>query len=98
VSTLAGAFLPAPAPTPESEIAPVETKPIKGRPHKRKAAVAGLSERTRAFVREQLANGQRPGSEIAAAAEALEIPKRSLIAAADELGVRTQRGRWWIPS
>jgi hypothetical protein len=29
--------------------------------------------------------------------EAAEILKRSLIAAADELGVRTQRGQWWLP-
>jgi hypothetical protein len=32
-----------------------------------------------------------------AAAEAAEIPERSLIAAADALGVRTQRGQWWLP-
>jgi hypothetical protein len=31
-----------------------------------------------------------------AAAEASEIPERSLIAAADDLGVRTQRGQWWL--
>jgi hypothetical protein len=48
-------------------------------------------------VREQFANGPKPGAEIEAAAQAAEIPKRSLIAAADALGVRTQPGQWWIP-
>jgi hypothetical protein len=33
-----------------------------------------------------------------AAAEAAEISgKRSLIAAADALGVRCRRGTWWLP-
>jgi hypothetical protein len=36
-------------------------------------------------------NGPKP-----AAAEAAEIPERSLIAAADKLSVRTQRGQWWL--
>jgi hypothetical protein len=42
-------------------------------------------------------NGPKPGSQIEAAAEAASIPKRPLIAAADELGVRTQHGQWWLP-
>jgi hypothetical protein len=33
-----------------------------------------------------------------AAAEAAEIHERSLIVAADDLGVRTQRGQWWLPT
>lgn len=53
--------------------------------------------KARALVREQLADGPRPASQIEAAAEAAEIPTRSLIAAADALGVRTQRGQWWLP-
>jgi hypothetical protein len=48
-------------------------------------------------VREQLANGPKPGDQIEAAAKAADIPERVLIAAASALGVRTQRGRWWIP-
>jgi hypothetical protein len=40
-------------------------------------------------VREQLANGPKPESHVAAAAE---IPARSLIAAVNALGVRAQRG------
>jgi hypothetical protein len=41
-------------------------------------------------------NGPWPKSSVRAA-EAAEIPERSLIAAADDLGVRTQRGQWWLP-
>jgi LmbE family N-acetylglucosaminyl deacetylase len=37
-------------------------------------------------------------AKIEAAAETAEIPERSLIAAADVLGVRTQKGQWWLPS
>jgi hypothetical protein len=33
-----------------------------------------------------------------AAAEATKISEKSLIAAADDLGVRTQRGQWWLPN
>jgi hypothetical protein len=32
-----------------------------------------------------------------AAASCAEISERALIAAADALGVRTQRGQWWLP-
>jgi hypothetical protein len=45
---------PAPAPASEGDVALVEKKPIKGRPHSRKLAAAGLRERARTFVREQL--------------------------------------------
>jgi hypothetical protein len=31
-----------------------------------------------------------------AAAEAAEIPERSLIAATDALAVRSQKGQWWL--
>ena len=55
------------------------------------------SERARALVRERLKHGPKPEAEIEAAAQAAEIPKRSLIAAASVLGVRTQKGQWWIP-
>jgi hypothetical protein len=43
-----------------------------------------------------LANGPKPGRavQIAAAEQGLA---RMLIAAADDLGVRTQRGQWWLP-
>ena len=36
------------------------------------------------------------GAVIEADAEAAEIPERSLIRAADWLGVRTRRGQWWL--
>jgi hypothetical protein len=49
------------------------------------------------LVREQLARGPRPASHVVAGAEAAEILERSLIAADDKLGVRTQRGQWWLP-
>jgi hypothetical protein len=43
------------------------------------------------------ADGPKPGAEIEAAAEAAEIPEHSLLAAASALGVRIQRGQWWLP-
>jgi len=55
------------------------------------------SERAQRLLLEQLANGPRPGSQLEAAAEAAAIPESVLIAAADALGVRTQRGQWWLP-
>jgi hypothetical protein len=55
-------------------------------------------ERAEAFVREQLANGPRHGESVKRdAAEAAKISERTLIAAAERLGVRTQRGQWWLP-
>lgn len=57
----------------------------------------GCAVRARAFLHDQLANGPKPGALIEAAAEAASIPERSLIVAADALGVRTQRGQWWLP-
>jgi hypothetical protein len=57
-----------------------------------------VSKRARELLRAQLADGPRPASQIEAAAEAAEIPERTLIAAASALRVRTQRGQWWIPS
>jgi hypothetical protein len=61
------------------------------------AAPQLVGERARALVREQLRHGPKPGAQIEAAAQAAAIPKSSLIAAASVLGVRTQRGQWWIP-
>lgn len=57
----------------------------------------GPSKRAQALVFEELANGPKPGAKIEAAAQAAEISERALIAAADVLGVRTQRGQWWLP-
>ena len=56
-----------------------------------------VSKRARALVREQLKDGPKPEAQIEAAAQAAAIPKATLIAAASVLGVRTQRGQWWIP-
>ena len=41
----------------------------------------------------------RPRSEVDVrrACEAADISERTLIVAADALGVRTQRGQWWLP-
>jgi hypothetical protein len=61
------------------------------------AASQLVGKRARALVREHLKHGPRPGAQIEIAAKAAEIPERSLIAAATALGVRTQRGQWWIP-
>jgi hypothetical protein len=55
------------------------------------------SARARALVREQLKHGPRSEASIMAAAGAAEISEHVLIAAASVLGVRTQRGQWWLP-
>jgi hypothetical protein len=57
----------------------------------------GFAERARQLLRAQLSDGPRAGAEVEAAAQAAEISERSLIRATDVLGVRTQRGRWWLP-
>jgi hypothetical protein len=41
--------------------------------------------------------GPQPGAEIEATAAPLGIQEWSLLGAADDLGVRTQRGQWWLP-
>jgi len=56
-----------------------------------------MAERARALVHERLANGPKPEAHVVAAARAAAIPKRSLIAAADVLGVRTRGHQWWLP-
>ncbi len=58
-----------------------------------RANVRTSVQQARALLQEQLANGPRPGSQIEVAAEEAEIPMRSLIVAADALGVRTQKGQ-----
>jgi hypothetical protein len=52
--------------------------------------------KARALLRKQLKDGPRSGRavEIAAVEQGLA---RVLIAAADDLGVRTRRGQWWLP-
>jgi hypothetical protein len=45
----------------------------------------------------QLANGPAPGECVKAAATEADISERNLIAAAERLGVRSQRGQWWLP-
>jgi hypothetical protein len=57
----------------------------------------GCAERARAFLHDQLVEGPKRGAEIEAAAQKAAVPERSLLAAADALGVRTQRGQWWLP-
>jgi hypothetical protein len=53
--------------------------------------------RAQALVREQLKYGPRPEATVMAAASCADISERSLIAAADALGVRARKGQWWIP-
>jgi hypothetical protein len=53
---------------------------------------AGVAARPNARARGQLASGRKPESSAIAAAEAAEIPERSLIRATDVLRVRTQPG------
>jgi hypothetical protein len=68
------------------------TNPPAPRSERRRA-----SERAQRLLLDQLANGPKPGALIEAAAEAAEISERALVAAADVLGVRTQKGQWWLP-
>jgi hypothetical protein len=79
---------PEKTPPPASE--GVEPKP-------RSRALPPEQKRARALLRRELKGGPRPGAQVEAAAEAAEIPERSLLAATDALGVRTQRGQWWLP-
>jgi hypothetical protein len=67
-------------------------KPANSKPVKKRPVAPSVSKRARALVRQQLKHGPRPESQIEAAAAAAEIPKRSLIDATDDLGVRTRRG------
>jgi hypothetical protein len=57
-----------------------------------------VKERAEAFLREQLANGPAPGECVKAAAAEAKVSERFLIAAAERLGVRTQRGQRWLPN
>ena len=51
----------------------------------------------RAFLKQRLKRGPRPGAEIEAAAVAALIPESALIKAADKLGVVSRRGEWRLP-
>jgi hypothetical protein len=84
---LDGEIIPPPAKKCESKKAKSGAMEMRGRP----------STRAQALVREQLKHGPKPESAVMAAANLADIPERSLIAAADALGVRTQKGRWWLP-
>ena len=57
-----------------------------------------VTERSRTLLHKQFANGLKPESQIEAAAKAAEISRPVLIAAAERLGVRTQRRQWWLLS
>jgi hypothetical protein len=58
---------------------------------------AAASAASATLLREQLADGPKPGTAIEAAAQAAEIPKRALIAATDALDVRCRQWPWWLP-
>jgi hypothetical protein len=82
----------------EAGAAPAKAVRPKRRPNVSPAAPPPRAkERAEALVREQLGNGPAPGECVIAAAAEADISERNLIAAADELGVRTQRGVWWLP-
>jgi hypothetical protein len=49
------------------------------------------------LVRAALTDGPQPVAKVEALAKVAKIPAHSLIAAASVLGVRTQRGQWWLP-
>jgi hypothetical protein len=80
--------VPAPASGPESALVDMPPKRRRRR---------GASARARELLRGQLANGPKPGAQIEALAETQDIPMRSLIVAADALGVRCRLGQWWLP-
>jgi len=67
------------------------------KPAKKSRGRSPTVRQAQALLREQLADGPKPGELVEAAAEAAAIPERSLIRAADVLNVRTQRGQWWLP-
>jgi hypothetical protein len=98
-----GKFLQMPEPPRTSKGAkparaalPSEPPPRTPRPARHRGRPA-MSDKARALLCEQLANGPKPESQIAAAAEAADISERTLMAAAGALGVRTRRGQWWLP-
>jgi hypothetical protein len=78
------------SPAPIANPASIPSRPARG-------GRRGVGERARTLVREQLQHGPRPESHVVAAAKASAIPERSLIAAADALGVRARRGQWRLP-
>jgi hypothetical protein len=57
----------------------------------------GARSRARALLCARFTDGPKPGAAIEAEAATLAIPVRLLLRAADELGVRTRRGEWWLP-
>jgi hypothetical protein len=87
----------------EAGAAPAKVRPKRQRaaaeppPRKRRSRPPRIQQ-ARALLREQLTGGPKPGALVEAAAKAAEIPKRELLAAADALGVRCRRGRWWLPA
>jgi hypothetical protein len=92
----ASATLPPETPTtPEHELKqPAPPKRRRGRPRPR----VRIRERAETMVREQLANGPRYGEFVIAAAAEVAVSERSLIAAADRLGVRCRWGVCWLRS
>jgi hypothetical protein len=92
--------LPPPVNEPSASPAasPPEPEPPQPEPSSGHASPpARAKERAEAFVREQLANGPAPSECVKAAAAEAKVSERFLIAAAERLGVRTQRGQWWLP-
>jgi hypothetical protein len=55
------------------------------------------AQQAQALLQAQLANGPKPGALVEAAAEKADIARAELIRATDALGVRCQRGQWWLP-
>jgi hypothetical protein len=78
------------APLPEPE-PPVPASPPAGNGRPR------AKERAERCLRELLADGPAPGEQVIVAAAEADVSKRTLIAAAERLGVRCRRGQWWLP-
>ena len=102
VAIAKGGPAPVPDPKPKPRISPAPKRRAR-RASQKAISGTGLglrgrpSRRAQALVREQLAHGPKRGEEVRAAGEAAEISGRTLIAAADALGVRVRKGQWWLP-
>jgi hypothetical protein len=77
---------------PPAHLAPNEAKVGAGRPAGNGRPRA--PERAERCLRELLADGPRHGEHVIAAAAEVDVSERTLIAAAERLGVRSQRGQW----
>ena len=57
-----------------------------------------VTERAERRLLEELADGPASGAHVIAAAAEVDVSERTLIAAAERLGVRSRRGQRWLPN